>query len=107
MTTIADLIPEGQERKLALIHGLARQLQTALGSEDGGRGPTDAQNIAALKSTAENLTKAAAKASGSGADAANRLAASLTKLADAPSDKRVAAEKQIDELKALIGGVVA
>jgi hopanoid biosynthesis associated RND transporter like protein HpnN len=92
VATIADFVPEGQERKLALIRGLARQLQTALNTEDTGRPPTDAQTIAALKSTADNLTKAASKASGSGADAANRLAASLTKLADAAPDKRAAAD---------------
>jgi hopanoid biosynthesis associated RND transporter like protein HpnN len=93
VTTIADLIPQDQGRKLELIRGLARQLQTALGAEDGAAGPTDAQNIAALKSTAENITKVAAKASGSGADAANHLAASMTKLADASPEKRDAAEK--------------
>ena len=83
VTTLADFVPDGQERKLALIRGLARQLQTPLSTEDAARPPTDAQNVAALKSTADALTKLAAKASGPGADAANRLAASLTKLADA------------------------
>jgi hopanoid biosynthesis associated RND transporter like protein HpnN len=92
VTTIADLVPDDQERKLALIRGLARQLQTALGTEDAGSPPTDAQNVAALKSTADQLTKSAAKASGSGADAANRLAASLTKLADAAQYQRAAVE---------------
>jgi hopanoid biosynthesis associated RND transporter like protein HpnN len=92
VTTIADLVPQDQERKLALIQGLARQLQTALGTEEGPR-PTDTQNIAALKSTAENITKIVTKVGGSGADAANHLAASLIKLADAPPDKRDAAEK--------------
>ena len=92
VTTIADFVPDGQERKLALIRGLARQLQTPLSTEDAARPPTDAQTVAALKGTADALTKLAAKASGSGADAANRLAASLTKLADAGKDKRDAAE---------------
>jgi hopanoid biosynthesis associated RND transporter like protein HpnN len=92
VTTLADLVPQDQERKLALIHGLARQLQTALGTEEGPR-PTDAQNIAALRSTAENITKIVTKVGGSGADAANRLAATLVKLADAAPDKRDAAEK--------------
>ena len=67
-------------------------MQTPLNTEDTARPPTDAQNIAALKSTADNLTKLAGNASGVGADAANRLAASLTKLADAEPDKRDAAD---------------
>src|SRR4029078_3592411 len=49
--TIADLIPEGQERKLTLIHGLARQLQTALGTEVAGNPPPDGQNVCAAEST--------------------------------------------------------
>ena len=92
VTTIAEFVPDGQERKLTLIRGLARQLQTPLSTEDTARPPTDAQTVAALKGSADALTKLASKASGSGADAANRLAASLTKLADADKDKRDAAD---------------
>ena len=90
--TLQDFVPGGQDRKLTLIRGLARQLQAPLSSEDPARPPTDAQTVVALQSTADNLTKLAGKASGAGADAANRLAASLTKLAGAPKEKRDAAE---------------
>ena len=92
VSTIADLVPEGQERKLTLIKGLARQLQTALNTEDTGRPPSDAQTIAALKSSADNLTRLAEPLKTPGADAARRLAASVTKLADAPPDRRAAAD---------------
>jgi hopanoid biosynthesis associated RND transporter like protein HpnN len=92
VTTLQDFVPGGQDRKLTLIRGLARQLQTSLSTEDTARPPTDAQNVAVLKSTADSLTRLASKASGTGADAANRLAASLTKLSDAPKEKRDAAE---------------
>ena len=92
VTTIADFVPDGQERKLVSIRGLARQLQTPLSTEDAARPPTDAQTVAALKGSADALTKLTAKASGSGADAANRLAASLTKLADASPQKREVAD---------------
>jgi hopanoid biosynthesis associated RND transporter like protein HpnN len=92
VSTITDFIPEGQERKLTLIKGLARQLQTPLNSEDTARPPADAQNVAALRGTADNLTRLAGNASGTGADSAKRLAASLNKLADAAPDKRAAAE---------------
>ena len=92
VTTIAEFIPDGQDRKLALIRGLARQLQTPLSTEDAARPPTDAQTVVALQGSADALTKLASNASGSGADAANRLAASLTKLAAAGPDKRAAAD---------------
>ena len=92
VSTLQDFVPGGQERKLTLIRGLARQLQTPLSTEDSARPPDDAQTVAALKGTADTLTRLASKASGPGADAANRLAASLTKLADADKAKRDAAE---------------
>ncbi|MEA2908875.1 MAG: uncharacterized protein QOJ15_956, partial [Bradyrhizobium sp.] len=92
VTTIAEFIPDGQDRKLALIGGLARQLQTPLSTEDAARPPTDAQTVVALQGSADALTKLASNASGSGADAANRLAASLTKLAAAGPDRRAAAD---------------
>ena len=92
VSTLQDFVPEGQERKLTLIRGLARQLQTPLSTEDSARPPNDAQTVAALKGTADTLTRLASKASGPGADAANRLAASLTKLADADKAKRDTAE---------------
>ncbi|MEA3028086.1 MAG: uncharacterized protein QOF91_3371 [Alphaproteobacteria bacterium] len=92
VTTLQDFVPTGQDRKLMLIRGLARQLQTPLNAEDAGRPPTDAQTVAALKGTADSLTRLAGKASDPGANAANRLAASLTKLADAPKEKRDIAE---------------
>jgi uncharacterized protein len=93
VSTLDEFVPDGQERKLTLIRGLARQLQTPLSTEDTARPPTDAQNIAALRGTADNLTKLASKAKGEGADAANRLAADMIKLADAGKDKRDAAEE--------------
>jgi hopanoid biosynthesis associated RND transporter like protein HpnN len=92
VTTMAAFVPDGQDRKLALIRGLARQLQTSLNTEENPRPPTDAQTVVALQGSADALTKLASKASGPGADAANRLAASMTKLAAASPDKRVAAD---------------
>ena len=94
VTTIAELRAgrsgaQARDRSAAL----ARQLQTPLEHGDTARPPTDAQN----RRGAEGLRRRAdaswpRKASGPGADAANRLAASLTKLADADPDKRDAAD---------------
>jgi len=92
VSTVASLIPTDQAPKLAMIRGLARQLQQPLSAEDGARAPSDAQNVAALEGTADMLARLAASASGSGADAANRLTASLTKLAQADKAKRDAVE---------------
>ncbi len=92
VSTLQDFVPSGQERKLPLIRGLARQLQTPLSSEDTARPPNDAQTVAALQGSASALTQLASKASGPGADSAHRLAASLAKLAAADKDKRDAAE---------------
>jgi hopanoid biosynthesis associated RND transporter like protein HpnN len=89
--SVKDLVPADQDRKLALIKGLARQLQTPLQTEETAT-PTDEQNVAALKASADALTKLAAKASGRGADAAHRLAEGMTKLAAADKAKRDAAE---------------
>jgi hopanoid biosynthesis associated RND transporter like protein HpnN len=92
VNTVQDLVPADQERKLAMIGGLARRLDSALHSENDGPPPTDAQNVAALKGAAATLTRLAGSAAGPGADAANRLAASLTRLADADRAKRDAVE---------------
>ncbi len=47
------------------------------------KSPTDADNVAALNSIADQLTKIAANATGPGADAAKRLSADAVKLAQA------------------------
>jgi hopanoid biosynthesis associated RND transporter like protein HpnN len=92
VTTVQDFVPESQDRKLAMIRGLARQLGPSLQSEDTAHPPTDAQNVAALESTVSMLDRLAAGASGRGADAAKRLAANISKLAQADKAKRDAAE---------------
>ena len=92
VNSVKDLVPADQERKLALIRGLSRQLQQSLSTEDGARGPQDAQNVAALRGLADTLTRLAASASGRGAEEANRLARSLTRLAQAGKTQRDAVE---------------
>jgi hopanoid biosynthesis associated RND transporter like protein HpnN len=91
VTSVKDLVPANQERKLALIHRLGLQLQTALEAQRMPP-PTDAQTVTALRASAEEIKASAAKANGFGAEAANRLAADMLKLADAGKDKRAAAE---------------
>jgi hopanoid biosynthesis associated RND transporter like protein HpnN len=93
VTTVHDLIPADQERKLALIGRLARQLQTPLQSDGNAPPPSDEQTIAALRGSADTITRLAASAKGYGAEAANHLAASMVKLAEADKAKREAADR--------------
>ena len=92
VTTVNDFVPADQVRKLAMIKGLARQLNPELQSEDAARAPTDAQNVAALNSMADTLTRLAGEARDRGAEAARRLAASLSRLSQADKAKRDEAE---------------
>ncbi len=91
VATLRDFVPGDQDRKVTIIQTLARQLGPALARQPGSV-PTDAQNIAALTSTADTLAKLAAASSGPAADAAKRLADQLTKLASADKSMRDKAE---------------
>ena len=79
--TLDSLVPTDQEQKLALIRSAARALDPVLRPQPVEPPPTDQKNIAALSSTSESLTRVAADAHGSGAEAAGRLSELLTQLA--------------------------
>jgi hopanoid biosynthesis associated RND transporter like protein HpnN len=104
--TVRDFVPTDQERKLAMISGLARQLRPVLEGENGAP-PTDAQNVTALKGMADDLTRAAERSAGPGSEAAKRLTVNLNRLAQADSATRDRAENAfvvplriaLDELK--------
>ena len=90
--TIGSFIPADQNKKLALI----RNAGIALGPELTAApeaGPTDAEDIAALRSGAERLDAAAGKGNGPGAQAAGLLAEDLTQLANASVEERANATK--------------
>lgn len=90
--TVRSFVPDDQDRKLGMIRELARKLGPVLETEGNAQAPTDAQNVAALKSSADSLTRLAGDAKGPGADAARRLAAGMTKLALADEAVRERAE---------------
>jgi hopanoid biosynthesis associated RND transporter like protein HpnN len=94
--TVQSLVPQDQEPKLAMIKALAETVGPAL-AEPVDKPPTDAENIEALRDTAAALTKAAGTATGPGATAAKRLAADLTKLAEADTATREKAERAFAE----------
>jgi hypothetical protein len=87
--TIDSFIPNDQTRKIAAIKSAADKLDGVLNPAQRPAPPTDADNIAALKSGAQNLLLLADAVPGPGGDAAKRLAADLDKLATGPPTVRV------------------
>jgi hopanoid biosynthesis associated RND transporter like protein HpnN len=79
--TIESLVPTEQDKKLPHIQALAKALQRALSAEPRPA-PTDEDNVAALQRGAANLRKAIGEEDGPGAQAAGRLAAVMTTIAD-------------------------
>jgi hopanoid biosynthesis associated RND transporter like protein HpnN len=88
--TVQDFVPPDQDRKLALIRQLGRQLGPALQSE--GPAPTDAQDVLALRNIADTLNRLVEGKSGPGADAGRRLAINLLRLVEADAETRNRAE---------------
>ncbi len=90
--TLSTFIPDQQEEKLAQIRAAAATLGPALSPNAVSPPPTDAENVAIVNSTADALSKLAGNATGPGADAARRLAAAMTKLANGDQAARHRAE---------------
>ena len=88
--TIDSFVPADQNKKLALIRHAEQVLGSVLMSAPEAE-PTDAENIAALRSGAQRLDAAAGEDNGRGAEAARRLAGDLTQLANAPVEERAKA----------------
>src|SRR6266516_6705565 len=79
--TIERFIPDDQQPKLAAIRQLATVLNPVLRPDPNKKPPTDADNVAALKSAVDALKQSAGNQTGRGAVAAKRLADDLAKLA--------------------------
>ena len=80
--SLDSFVPEDQPEKLKLIAQGAKVLNPALNPESVDEPPSDAENVEALKGTAESLRKTAGDAKGPGAVASRRLADALSRLAD-------------------------
>lgn len=78
-TSLSSFVPQDQDRKLATIRGLADKLNPVL-SESAAAPASDADNIAALKDLAQQLDDLAKDENGTGAAAAKRLSAAITRL---------------------------
>lgn len=106
--TLSSFVPQDQERKLPLIQNAAKELGESLKPGDEAAAPSDAENVAALTTSAQALTRAAGDKTGPGADAARRLANDLSELAKAPPAVRAAAtEAFAPPLKTALDGLRA
>ena len=86
--SLNNFVPTDQPEKLALIAQGAKVIGPAINPKDVDAPPTDAENIEALKSTANSLRGAAGSQNSSAATTAKRLADDMDKLATATPDMR-------------------
>lgn len=103
--TLDTFVPPDQEQKLAAIHALAKALEPAFKAPPRPA-PSDEDDVAALNRGVDALKKATAGQTGPGADAANRLAAVMAKIASgdlALRERTVAA--LVPPLKTAINGM--
>jgi hopanoid biosynthesis associated RND transporter like protein HpnN len=108
VVTLASFVPVDQEAKLPIIADAAKTFATGFDPANAFEPPTDADNVQALKDGAADIVAAAGTSTGPGADAAKRLAANMTALADGTADLRGKAEAAfIPPLKLTLGDLQA
>jgi len=93
--TLDSLVPKDQDQKLKLIGAAATAIDASLNPKETDPPPTDPENVEALSSTADTLTKVAGNEHGPGADAARRLSGLLSRLAKADPAARKQTEKAV------------
>ena len=86
--TLQSFVPTEQDDKLAIIQDAGFFLRNTLNPRSVERAPTDAEDAAAVKTTARDLINSIGEASGAAADDARRLSRLLTNLADGPPEPR-------------------
>jgi hopanoid biosynthesis associated RND transporter like protein HpnN len=89
--SLESFIPADQDEKLRSIRAAASTLNPQL-TAPRTAAPSDAENVAALRTAAKALLDTAGQDSGTGAQAARRLAADLNRLADATAALRERAQ---------------
>ncbi len=80
--SLESFVPEDQPAKLKLIAQGAKVLLPVLNPDSVDAAPSDEENVASLKGSAEALRRAAGDGKGPGAVASRRLADALSKLAE-------------------------
>ncbi len=104
--TLSSLVPDRQKEKLALIADASSLLDPTLNPLDVLPPPSDAEDIAAFKSTAEKLRTAAGSAQDKPAQDARRLAEALDALIKAGAPALIKAREAIEPgLKTMLGQV--
>jgi hopanoid biosynthesis associated RND transporter like protein HpnN len=93
--TLDDLIPRDQDEKLQLIGAAAEDIEPFLNPPEVKALPTDAENVAALSSTASQLSVIAGNKEGAGAAAAKRLSELLSQLAKSDASVRQPVEQAV------------
>jgi hopanoid biosynthesis associated RND transporter like protein HpnN len=88
--TLSQLIPTDQEEKLALVRDARAVLAPALDPAQRAGAPSDAEDVAALRKAATDLSDAVGDTKGQGALAARRTAALLEQVAQASGAMRQA-----------------
>jgi hopanoid biosynthesis associated RND transporter like protein HpnN len=86
--SLYSFVPADQEPKLAAIRAMEKELEPSFKPEAMVAPPTDEENVSELTGTAEQLAKVASTRKGPGAEAGNRLAAAMSKLAKADKAMR-------------------
>jgi uncharacterized protein len=92
VVTLSTFIPDHQDQKLPLIESTATALNATLYPSALSKAPTDTQDVGMLNSTIGALTRLAGDGTSPGAEAARRLAADMTTLANADPAARQRAE---------------
>jgi len=95
--TLSNLVPGDQDAKLKLIDEAADAIDPSLNPKETNPPATDGENIEALTSTADFLSRVAGGEQGPGADAARRLSDALLQLAHADPSVREKVETAIIE----------
>jgi hopanoid biosynthesis associated RND transporter like protein HpnN len=101
--SLDSFVPADQPAKLKLIAQGAKVLNPALNPDQVDAPPSDEENVAALKGTADSLRKTAGDNKGEGGVASRRLADALAKLADSNEATRNKAQAVfVDPLKIML-----
>jgi uncharacterized protein len=82
-----SFIPADQDAKIKLVAGASGMIDPALTAAKSAP-PSDSDDVAALRTTAKDLQDTAGEGGGVGADAANRLAKDINRLADGDAQTR-------------------
>lgn len=86
--SLDSFVPDDQPAKLQAIRQGAAILEPALNPDEIDAPPSDEENVAALRDSAESLRKLAGDQNGRGAEAAKRLAEAMTKLVQSDQTMR-------------------